>query len=76
MRPLVDSMVHKDPSKRPDINSVVTQFETIRHTLSNVKLRSRAADRNEFTLTWLVREFIHWVQQLQDIVLAVPPLGL
>lgn len=41
LRPLVDAMVVDDPSKRPTIDEVITQFEEIVKRLSWVKLRSR-----------------------------------
>ena len=75
MRPLVDEMVKKDPGKRPTMDAIVAHFAKIQSTLSDLKLRSRVARRDEYTVVWLVREMVHWARQLYYIAEGQPPLG-
>lgn len=47
MRPLVESMVQDDPSKRPQMDEVLSQFTAICQSLSNSKLRSRVVNADD-----------------------------
>ena len=60
MQPLVADMVHDDPTKRPNMDEVVTRFSEIRNKLSTWKLRSRMARNNEYWLVTAWRSMAHW----------------
>ncbi|KAH9971406.1 kinase-like domain-containing protein [Lactifluus volemus] len=47
IKPLINDMVHEDPTKRPTMDEVVTRFAEIKHKLSTWKLRSRMSRNNE-----------------------------
>lgn len=50
IKPLVEDMVHVDPSKRPKIDEVVSRFKSIRDSLGAWKLRSRLVGRKEWRI--------------------------
>ncbi|TFY60132.1 hypothetical protein EVG20_g7534 [Dentipellis fragilis] len=55
MKELVEDMVQDDPSKRPEINEVVTRFAKIRGSLYSWKLRGRTIRRKEWKIVTLWR---------------------
>jgi hypothetical protein len=74
MEPLVADMVQEDPSKRPNIDNVVAEFEVIRLGLSNSKLRSRLVDRGEHPIMGFFRGLAGWIRRIKYIVKRLPPL--
>ena len=74
MEPLVADMVQVDPSKRPNMDEVVAEFDVIRMGLSNSKLRSRLVDRGENPIIGLFRDLAAWIRRIKYIVKHLPPL--
>ena len=64
MRPLIVDMVHEDPTKRPNIDEVVTRFAEIRKRLSSWKLRSRVARNIELWPVAAWRTIAHWYRTI------------
>ena len=60
MKSLVTYMVQIDPTKRPTMDEVVTQFSEIRLKLSSWKLRSRMARKYEIWPVTAWRSVRHW----------------
>jgi len=60
MQPLVADMVHEDPTRRPNMDEVVTRFADIRNKLSTWKLRSRIARNTEIWIVTAWRSVAHW----------------
>jgi serine/threonine protein kinase len=60
MQPLIVDMVQEDPTKRPNMDEVVTRFAEIRKRLSSWKLRSRMARNIEFWPVAAWRSVAHW----------------
>jgi hypothetical protein len=60
MEQLVAEMVQTDPTKRPTMDEVVTQFSEIRGKLSAWKLRSRIARKNELWPVTAWKSVSHW----------------
>ncbi|KAI0312536.1 hypothetical protein OF83DRAFT_637400 [Amylostereum chailletii] len=50
IKPLVDDMVQRGPSKRPKMDEVVSRFNDVRTSLSAWKLRSRPVRRKEWKI--------------------------
>ncbi|KAJ7434800.1 kinase-like domain-containing protein [Mycena galericulata] len=73
MRPLVSDMVQADPTKRPNIDEVVSRFETIRNGLSSWKLRSRVVKKTESPFH-LVRITKHWIRRVGYVWMRVPAI--
>ncbi|TFY71472.1 hypothetical protein EVG20_g1547 [Dentipellis fragilis] len=65
MEKLVADMVQDDPSKRPDINEVVSRFAKMRTSLYCWKLRSRAIPRKEWKILTLWRYPPHILRTIQ-----------
>jgi len=72
MEPLIADMTQDNPSKRPNINEVITRFETIRKGLTPLKLRSRVVDKQEGMLGNTVQTVLHWVRQLGYVARRLP----
>ncbi|TFY71477.1 hypothetical protein EVG20_g1544 [Dentipellis fragilis] len=75
MKKLVADMVKNEPSKRPEINEVVTRFAKIRESLHAWKLRSRAIPRKEWKIVTLWRYPQHIAQTIRFVVMrrrAIP----
>ena len=71
MENLVFQIVQDDPTKRPNINQVVTQFEAIHAKMGAFQLRSPTEDRGnfseEFVATlreWNFSSFLYWGSDL------------
>ena len=60
MEPLVTDMVQNDPTKRPNMDEVVTRFSEIRGKLSTWKLRSRIARKRELWPVAVWKSVGHW----------------
>ena len=78
MRKLVDAMTDENPAKRPTIEEVVEMFDSIRCSLSTVKLRSPITSKNSPTIftifrhaTQLTRTILYVIQKRPAI--PVPP---
>ena len=65
MQPLIDDMVHQDPSKRPTMDEVMERFHVIRSNLSSWKLRSRVVDKEESLLDGVFRGTSHWMRRVK-----------
>lgn len=74
MDPLIADMIQDNPSKRPNIDEVVTQLETIRKDQTPLKLRSRIVDKREGMLGDAVRTVLHWARQLGYIARRLPAI--
>ncbi|KAH8107735.1 kinase-like domain-containing protein [Cristinia sonorae] len=68
MTPLVNDMVHGDPSKRPTIDEVVVQFEKLYKPLPWWKLRSRLRDYDESTFIQVVSNLYHFFRTTTQIL--------
>ncbi|KAF8263954.1 kinase-like domain-containing protein [Lactarius quietus] len=64
MQPLITDMVQEDPTKRPNMDEVVTRFAEIRNKLSTWKLRSRMARNNEIWPVTAWRSVAHWYRTI------------
>jgi len=72
MQTLVDDMVQDDPKKRPTMDEVVGRFDDIVHGLSNWKLRSRVAKKNDdFGFFYAIK---HWPRRLSFILKRTPAI--
>ena len=60
IKPLIDDMVHEDPTKRPTMDEVVTRFAEIKDKLSTWKLCSRMSRNNEVWPVAVWRTVGHW----------------
>ncbi|KAI0044701.1 hypothetical protein FA95DRAFT_1561961 [Auriscalpium vulgare] len=68
MRPLVEDMVARDPSKRPKMDEVVARFKEIRESVNFWKLRSRMVPRKEWRIVGFPRSLGHWYRRLGYII--------
>ena len=64
MQPLIADMVQEDPTKRPNMEEVVTRFADIRKRLSSWKLRSRMARDIELWPVAAWRSVAHWYRTI------------
>ncbi|KAJ7701563.1 hypothetical protein B0H17DRAFT_1128337 [Mycena rosella] len=64
MKELLPRYVLGGPKARPTMNEVVSRFATIQLGLSELKLRSRVAARNEFLVVALFRSANYWIWHL------------
>ena len=71
MQPLIDDMVHQDPSKRPTMDEVVERFHAIQFNLSSWKLRSRVVDKEESLLDGVFRGTSHWMRRVKFMARGV-----
>jgi uncharacterized NAD(P)/FAD-binding protein YdhS len=60
MQPIVADMVHEDPTRRPNMDDVVTRFAEIRNNLSTWKRRSRLLRNNKIWVVTTWRSVLHW----------------
>ena len=74
MESLIVDMTQDNPSKRPRIDEVVTRFETIRKSLTPLKLRSRVVHKQESMLGDAVRTLLHWVRQVGYVTRRLPAI--
>ncbi|TFY55072.1 hypothetical protein EVG20_g9454 [Dentipellis fragilis] len=74
MKDLVADMVQDDPSKRPEINEVVTRFAKIRESLRSWKLRSRTIPRKEWKIVTLWRYPPHIARTIRFIATRKPAI--
>ncbi|KAL4064821.1 hypothetical protein V8B97DRAFT_2025923 [Scleroderma yunnanense] len=74
MKDLLADMTQEDPSKRPNIDEVVARFETIRKSLTPLKLRSRVVDKQESTVGEAFRTVLHWARQLGYAARRLPAI--
>jgi hypothetical protein len=76
MQKLVDEMVQTDPTKRPNMDQVIAQYETIMKSLGSWKLRSRVVRRDENLLIGLFRSVAHLRKQVLYAVRSLPTIPL
>jgi len=74
MQPLVNEMIQSDPSKRPTIDEIVARFDALRRSLSSWKLRSRAVEKDEYTLLRLSLSLRHLRQRIGYVLKRIPPV--
>jgi len=74
MEPLIADMTQDNPFERPNIDEVITRFETIRKSLTPLKLRSRIVDKHEGILGDAVRTVLHWARQLGYVARQLPAI--
>lgn len=74
MRPLINEMVQRDPSKRPTMDEVVQQFAAIGAGLSTWKLRSRLVSKGEKVYQSVTRGTSHWIRQIGYITRGIPAI--
>lgn len=72
MRPLVNEMTQKDPSKRPSMGQVAERFEAIAASLSSWKLRSRVAKEHDHPLYSIYLSATHWLRRVRLIATRRP----
>ncbi|OBZ70693.1 hypothetical protein A0H81_09374 [Grifola frondosa] len=70
----VDDMVQEDPAKRPTIDEVVTRFDRIRSSLSNLKLRSRVVHYKDSNVAGFFRFFRHIYRTVGYIATGIPAI--
>lgn len=76
LEPLIKLMIEMDPDKRPVIEEVVSQFDSVKLTLSSWKLRRRLVRKTETLSTGLSRTFVHCYCTIAWLLAkrpAVPP---
>ncbi|TFK64547.1 hypothetical protein BDN72DRAFT_802046 [Pluteus cervinus] len=74
MRPLVENMVHEDPTQRPTMDEVIRHFNEILCNLSSWKLRSRLIPHKESAFKAAIRTCQHWKRTIMYTVHGVSPL--
>ncbi|RDB25455.1 hypothetical protein Hypma_007493 [Hypsizygus marmoreus] len=74
MRELVSDMVKDDPKQRPSMDEVVSRFAVVVERLSNWKLRSRVAAKDERPLRGVVRSIVHWTKQAGFMARRIPAI--
>jgi len=77
MKPLIDDMVQDDPTKRPNMNEVVKRFEELVQSLSQWKLRSRAAPRMLYFSQRIQTPLYilsHWKRRIAYIIKGTPAI--
>ncbi|KIJ60042.1 hypothetical protein HYDPIDRAFT_139776 [Hydnomerulius pinastri MD-312] len=74
MQPLVADMTQTDPSKRPNMDEVISRFDQIRRGLSGWKLRARVVDKDEDALEAVVRTASHWTRRIGFVARRVPAI--
>jgi len=74
MQPLIDDMVHEDPTKRPNMDEVVIRFAEIRSKLSSWKLRSRLARNTEIWPVVAWRSVAHWYYTIGYVLARKAPI--
>jgi hypothetical protein len=67
-------MVQDDPGKRPTMDEVVSRFVEIRQNLTDRKLRSRIAGRDESILFAARQNLVHWVRTLRYKLQGLPAI--
>ncbi|KAH9033889.1 kinase-like domain-containing protein [Lactarius pseudohatsudake] len=74
MQPLIADMVQEDPTKRPNMDEVVTRFPEIRNKLSTWKLRSRMARNTELRPVAAWRSVAHWFRTIGYVLANKAPI--
>ncbi|KAJ7179694.1 kinase-like domain-containing protein [Mycena filopes] len=74
MKRLVDDMCQEDPNARPKADQVVARFDKIRLALSERKLRSRIASKDENFVMAAVQFVFHWSGQVMPILRRIPAI--
>ncbi|KAL0570540.1 hypothetical protein V5O48_011423 [Marasmius crinis-equi] len=74
LRPLISDMTQDDPTKRPNMDEVVSRFNEIVKKLGEFKLRSRIAVAAPDALTSPRSAPVHWVRQLFNFITRVPAI--
>ncbi|TBU31675.1 hypothetical protein BD311DRAFT_752237 [Dichomitus squalens] len=74
MAPLVNDMVHDEPTSRPTLEDVVARFDLLLGSLSTWRLRSRLAVKGEHWLVWSFRVIAHSFRTLFYILTFRPAL--
>jgi hypothetical protein len=64
MQPLIADMVQEDPTKRPNLEEVITRFAEIRTKRSTWKLRSRMVRKTELWPVAAWRSIAHWYRTI------------
>ncbi|KAJ7741076.1 hypothetical protein B0H16DRAFT_49896 [Mycena metata] len=67
MEDLLSDMCQEDPNARPEMDEVVARFEKIRRGLSELKLRSRVARKDENLIAGVFCFNFHWARQVVPI---------
>ena len=67
-------MVNDDPTKRPNMDEVVAEFDIIRRGLSTSKLRSRLVDLDENPIIGFFRNVAAWTRRIKYIIMRIPPV--
>ncbi|KAF4622391.1 hypothetical protein D9613_009142 [Agrocybe pediades] len=74
LRPLVDVMTNKDPSKRPTISEAVERFEKLVNGLSTSQLRSRTASRRANIFIDFSHFLRHWRRRIMYMAKHTPAI--
>jgi len=74
IEPLIADMVQDDPTKRPNMDEVVAEFEVIRKGLSTSKLRSRLVERNENPIVGFFRSIAACLRRMKYVIRRIPPV--
>ena len=74
MRPLIADMVQEDPTKRPNMDEVVSRFAEIQRRLSSWKLQSRMVRNNELWPVAAWRSVAHWYRTIDYVLAHKPPI--
>ncbi|KAE9392784.1 hypothetical protein BT96DRAFT_924531, partial [Gymnopus androsaceus JB14] len=71
---LISDMTHDDPSKRPNMEQVVSRFDEIRKGLSSRKLRSRIFNKDEHFIQQCLIFPFHWLRQASYVARRLPAI--
>ena len=74
MKPLIDDMVQDDPDKRPTMDEVIQRFDTLVESLSQWKLRARAAPRGVNIFKETAQIVSHWGRKIIFLIKRTPAL--
>ena len=76
MKPLIDDMVQKDPSKRPTIDEAKIRYEEITNSLRLWKLRSRVVHQKDSYITGFYRSCRHVLRTAKYVMQRQPAIPI
>jgi hypothetical protein len=72
--PLITDMTQEEPSKRPNIDEVMTRFEAIYRSLSFKLLRTRMVARDEDEGASVLYDFLYFFRHMRYAFMRIPPV--
>jgi hypothetical protein len=76
MEKIVDEMTQTDPTKRPNMDQIMVQYESIMKSLGSWNVRSRVVRRDENPLFSLFRSVVHLRKQVLYAIQSLPAIPL